>query len=144
MIFETVKLHNIEDLVSVEGFPGLRMQRIPEPVRMKLNPEARLQMCHPACAEIRFVSSHPVVISLSCPHGVGRVEIFYGPFQSPERYEIRRKISEIHIPAPDRMRIYDQSRLSNLSFSPAVCRLLMSGDAMFIHEIKSDRPGNNI
>ncbi|MBC2715917.1 MAG: hypothetical protein HF978_11470 [Desulfobacteraceae bacterium] len=144
MIYEKVELHNIEDLVSVDGFPGLRMQRIPESVRLKLNPDAQIQMCHSACAEIRFESDHPVSIELSCPKGLGIVEVFYGPFQSPERYEIKDDISVIHVPAPDQMTMYDQYKLSNLPFSPKVCRLLMAGDAMYIHGIKgyNCRPPN--
>lgn len=144
MIYETVELHNIEDLVSVCGFPGLRMQRVPESVRVKLNSDAQSQMCHPSCAEIRFVSDHPVSIQLSCPKGLGTVDVFYGPFQSLERYEIKGDISVIHVPVPDQMNLYDPAKLSDLSFAPDVCRLLMAGDAMFIHGISADhcRPPN--
>jgi lysophospholipase L1-like esterase len=144
VIYKKVELHNIEDLVSVEGFTGLRMQRVPESVRVKLNSDAQSQMCHPSCAEIRFVSDHPVSIELSCPKGLGTVDVFYGPFQSLERYEIKRDISVIHVSRPDQMNLYDQSKLSDLSFSPDVCRLLMAGDAMFIHGMQSDncRPPN--
>ena len=85
MIYENVELHNIEDLVSVDGFSGLRMQRIPESVRRKLNPVAQYRMCLPVCAEIRFVSDHPVSIELECPKGTGSVEVFYGTFQSTEK-----------------------------------------------------------
>ncbi|RJP92473.1 MAG: hypothetical protein C4518_07425 [Desulfobacteraceae bacterium] len=138
MVYEKVKLHNIEDLVAVEGFAGLRMQRVPESVRRKLNPEAQLQMCRPACAEIRFVSDHPFSIELSCPKGRGIVEVFYGPFQSQERYEITSDISVIHIPDPNRMTRYDQSKLSSLFLSPKVCRLLMAGEEMYIHDIHGD------
>ncbi len=144
MIYENVELHNIEDLVSVTGFPGIRMQRIPEPVRMKLNSDAQSQMCHPSCAEIRFVSDHPVSIKLSCPKGLGTVDVFYGPFQSLERYEVKQDISVIHVSMPDQMNLYDQAKLSYLAFSPDVCRLLMAGDAMFIHGIADNhcRPPN--
>jgi len=144
VIYENVELHNIEDLVSVEGFSGLRMQRIPESVRLKLNPDAQGRMCHPACAEIRFVSDHPVSIELSCPEGLGTVDVFYGPFQSMERYEIKQDISVIHVSMPDQMNMYDQAKLSDLSFSPDVCRLLMGGDAMFLHGISGNhcRPPN--
>ncbi|MBF0235075.1 MAG: hypothetical protein HQK65_18885 [Desulfamplus sp.] len=136
MIYENVELHNIEDLVSVDGFPGLRMQRVPESVRVKLNSDAQSQMCHPSCSEIRFVSDHPVGIKLSCPKGLGTVDVFYGPFQSLERYEIKQDISVIHVSMPDQMNLYDQTKLSDLSFSPDVCRLLMAGDSMFIHGIQ--------
>jgi lysophospholipase L1-like esterase len=144
VIFKNVELHNIEDLVSVCGLSGLRMQRVPESVRVKLNPVAQSQMCHPSCAEIRFVSDQPVSIKLSCPKGLGTVDVFYGPFQSLERYEIKHDISVIQVSMPDQMKLYDQAKLSDLSFSPDVCRLLMAGDAMFIHGIAGDhcRPPN--
>lgn len=51
MFFEDVELHNIEDLISVKGRPGLRMQRVPESIRIKLNKTAQIQMCQPTCAE---------------------------------------------------------------------------------------------
>ncbi|MFZ5570474.1 MAG: SGNH/GDSL hydrolase family protein [Thermodesulfobacteriota bacterium] len=144
MIYKQVKLHNIEDLVAVIGFPGLRMQRVPEALRLRLNPNAQFQMCRPSCAEIRFVSERPVDISLSCPDGRGMVEVFYGPFQDPECHEIRDEITVIHVEMPNRMTLYDQSKLSNLAFSPKVCRLLMAGDAMFLHDMEGDgcRPPN--
>jgi len=144
MIYKNVELHNIEDLVSVKERSGLRMQRIPESVRIKLNEKAQIQMCHPTCAEIRFVSDHPVRIELSCPEGVGDLEVFYGPFQSRERYAIKRDKTAITIARPDQMNMYDQSKLPHLDFEPDVCRLLMSGDCMFLHGIegKHCRPPN--
>ncbi len=139
MIYENVELHNIEDLVSLEGLPGFRMQRVPESVRVNLNPEAQFRMCRPACAEIRFVCDYPVSIELSCPSGTGSVEVFYGPFQSPEKFVIKDEITVIHISMPNLMNMYDRSKLSGLSFSPDVCRLLMSGDPMFIHGIQGEK-----
>jgi hypothetical protein len=138
VIYENVELHNIEDLVSVEDFSGLRMQRIPESVRIKLNPAAQYRMCRPACAEIRFVSEHPVNIELECPEGTGNVEVFYGTFQSTEKYEIKKGTTIIHVSMPDQMNMYDQSKLSGLAFAPDVCRLLLSGDPMFIHGIQGN------
>ncbi len=136
MFFEDVELHNIEDLISVAGRPGLRMQRVPESVRRKLNDTAQIQMCHPTCAEIRFVSDQPVRIELSCPEGVGDVEVFYGPFQSRERYAIRQDNTVITVTMPDQMNLYDPSKLPHFHFAPDVCRLLMSGDCMFLHGIE--------
>ncbi len=139
MIYDGVELHNIEDLVSVRGCAGLRMQRIPESVRTKLNPEAQAQMCRPSCAEIRFVSHQPVIVELSCPEGTGDIEVFYGPFQSRKRYTVKQDISVIRVEMPDQMNLYDRSKLPDLAFSPDVCRLLMSGDPMFIHSVKGSR-----
>ena len=136
MIFQNAALHNIEDLVSVEGKDGLRMQRIPESVREKLNPDAQFQMCCPSCAEIRFVSDGPVRITLSCPEGTGDIEVFYGPFQSRERYRLKNNRSVIAIERPLQMRRYDRGKMPALHFSPDVCRLLMSGDPMFIHTVE--------
>lgn len=138
MIFQNIELHNIEDLVSVKGVTGLRMQRVPEAVRLKLNPSAQIQMCRPAGAEIRFVSDQPVEIGLSCPDGGGYVEVFYGPFQDTKRYEIACERTVIHIPAPNRMKAYDRNRLSGLCFSPDVCRLMMFGDPVFIHDVREN------
>ena len=136
MFFEDVELHNIEDLISVRGRPGLRMQRVPESIRLTLNETAQVQMCHPTCAEIRFMSHHPVSIKLSCPDGAGDVEVFYGPFQSRERYAIGRDITTITVSMPDQMDLYDPSRLPHLNFAPDVCRLMMAGDCMFLHGVK--------
>jgi hypothetical protein len=136
MFYKDVELHNIEDLISVKGRAGLRMQRVPESVRVKLNEAAQVQMCHPACAEIRFVSHQPVSIELSCPQGIGNAEVFYGPFQSLEQYEIRREKTVIAVNRPDQMDRYDSSRFPDLNFAPEVCRLMLSGDPMFLHGIE--------
>ncbi|MEZ4551585.1 MAG: hypothetical protein R2874_14215 [Desulfobacterales bacterium] len=135
MIFQNAALHNIEDLVSVEGKDGLRMQRIPESVREKLNPDAQFQMCCPSCAEIRFVSDGPVRIILSCPEGTGDIEVFYGPFQSRERYRLENDRSVIAIEKPLQMRRYDRGKMPALHFHRTSAGL-MSGDPIFIHSVE--------
>ncbi|MDP6778054.1 MAG: hypothetical protein QGI83_14955, partial [Candidatus Latescibacteria bacterium] len=90
MILDTVELHNIAEAREVEGLPGLRLQRVPEDVRLCLNPRAQERMLSPAGSEIRFVcDSDEARVTLSCPEGAAEAIPFWGRFQGRERYTIR-------------------------------------------------------
>ena len=56
MIYNNVELHNIEEVRSIQGYDGVRLQRVPEDVRLALNEGAQLRMLQPDSAEIRFVA----------------------------------------------------------------------------------------
>lgn len=47
--------HNVADLVAVPGQPGLRLQRMPEPDRLRLGPPVQSSPLCPTHAEVRWV-----------------------------------------------------------------------------------------
>ena len=81
MIYENMELHNIAELVKVQNQPGLRMQRVPESVRERLEEPAQNKTLNPAGAEIRFVlNGERARIMLSSSDVPGTARLFYGPF----------------------------------------------------------------
>ena len=54
MIYGNVELHNVAELVDLDGL--LRIQRLPESLRLKLNPGAQQRAMRPINTEIRFVA----------------------------------------------------------------------------------------
>lgn len=138
MLYDRVELHNIEALTVVKGRAGLRMQRVPEYVRERVNRWAQVRYCDPACAEIRFVAESPVTITLSCPEGEGNAEVFFGPFQSRERHQISRKPKPITVSMPDTLKTATGLESQPMAFSPKVCRLMLSGSPLFLHKIEGD------
>jgi hypothetical protein len=138
MLYDRVELHNIEALTVVKGRSGLRMQRIPEYVRERVNIWAKVRYCDPACAEIRFVAEGPVTITLSCPEGQGGAEVFFGPFQSRERHQISRKPKKITVNMLNSLRNAKGLESEPLAFAPNVCRLMLSGHPLFLHDIEGE------
>jgi lysophospholipase L1-like esterase len=137
MRYQNVELHNIADVHAIEGLPGLRMQRVPETVRQKLNERAQERMLSPACAEIRGVpGSSPARVTLSCPCGVADAVLFHGPFQSTQRYVLGEAPQTIELAVPDQLHKLDPAWVSRMPYSPAVCRLMLWGDPVHLHGVE--------
>ena len=56
MIYENVELHNVAEVRSIQGRSGVRLQRVPEDVRLALNEGAQMRLLQPDNAEVRFVA----------------------------------------------------------------------------------------
>ena len=54
MIHNDIEFHNVAELVTVDGFEGLRLQRAPESLRPQLNEGAAGVLLSPADCEIRL------------------------------------------------------------------------------------------
>jgi hypothetical protein len=81
MIYGQAELHNVEELVHVEGRPGLLMQRVPEPVRAGLLEKGREQIRRAASIEIRFgTAASEVPVTLASYGGRSSVQVFYGDY----------------------------------------------------------------
>lgn len=138
MIHSNVELHNIAEARSIPEREGVRLQRVPEDVRLKLNPGAQNRMLSPANAEIRFVSEgHDVRITLSSEDATSMV-VFYGAFQSNERYTITRETTTIELTRPDRLRLLPPDFSEEMPFSHHVCRLMFAGGPLYFHGIEGD------
>ncbi len=105
MIHDNVEFHNVAELREVEGRDGLRVQRVPEDVRLCLNTGAQERMLSPAGSEIRFVSAgNKVNVTLSSPGGSAEVIPFFGPFQGKERFQIGKEPKTLELTYPDRLK----------------------------------------
>lgn len=86
MIHKQAELHNVEELVRVEGRPGLLMQRVPESVRAGLLEKGREQIRRAALLEIRFgLETGTASITLASFGGVSQVKVFYGDYEVESR-----------------------------------------------------------
>jgi len=137
MIHDQVELHNIAELVTVPGRPGLRCQRVPEAVRQHLNPKAQVRTLQPANCEIRFVSDGDTArVTLSCPEGTAEVIPFFGGFQSRERLAIGPEPRRLDLAYPPRLRALVPEVADDMAFHPRVWRLTVRGDGLHWHGIE--------
>lgn len=150
MQFENAQFHNIAELAEVPGRKGLRLQRVPEEVRLNLEEPARNKTLNPTCAEIRFVlvgESARVVLSSS--EGEAQVRLFYGPFDSKQSFTIGTEPTELEVRLDeawkDRFESLPEWMAEESLFHPRVCRLLLFKGIVWYHGIQGDvrppRPG---
>lgn len=126
MIYQDVELHNVAEAYPVRG--GVLLQRVPEAVRVQLNPGAQMRVRQPDNAEIRFLcDGGPVRVTLSSL-GTTDVTLFYGSFDGRQRYTIGDRETTIEIPPPSpRLAALDPALRQKLHFAPAVRRLILGG-----------------
>jgi lysophospholipase L1-like esterase len=139
MIYENVELHNIEEVHTLSN-GGLRLQRVPEPVRLALNEGAQVRMLQPDGGEIRFLADGPVRVTLSS-EGESRVTVFHGLFDGRSRYVIGPEPQTIEIHVPETLFELRSDRYPEMSFAPQVYRLLLGGpqrEPLMIHGIEGD------
>jgi hypothetical protein len=140
MLHNGVELHNVAEVREIPGLSGVRLQRVPERVRVCLE-AAQQAMLSPACCEIRFVTDDEVTteVVLSCPEGEAQAVVFYGPFQvgDPYSYTIRAEPQTISLTMPDRLRLLDRPRYcGDLAFSPNARRLVLAGSPVHLHSVE--------
>jgi lysophospholipase L1-like esterase len=140
---DNVQLHNIAQARPIPGHAGLRLQRVPEQVRLALNEKAQQRMLSPACAEIRFVAAEPVRLTLSSKETTD-VLPFFGLFQSRQRYAIGPEPQTIELALPERLALLDLAFCAEMPFSPRVVRLLLAGGPLYVHSVEGEglRPPN--
>jgi len=142
MILGAVDLHNTAEVQEVAGRAGVRLQRVPEAVRLKLNPGAQQRMLDPAGAEIRFaLQDEQACVTLSNPEGRSKATVFFGPFFLNAQYEIGAAPQRIELATPPRLKDLPEDLAAQLAFSPRVCRVALRGGPLFFHGVEgSVRP----
>lgn len=140
MIYQNVDLHGIAELHEIEGHDGLRMQRVPEATRAKLDEPAQSKVLAPGGAEIRFViaSGEKVSVTLSSSEGAGNATLFFGPFHAKEQFNIGKTPKTIEVAYPPQTLALSDDRAASQGFSPRVCRLVLRGGNQHIHSIEGD------
>ena len=139
MILGEVELHNVAEVREIPGLPGKRLLRVPEDVRVCLNPRAQQRMLSPAGSEIRFASGGDrVAVTVSCPEASAEVIPFWGPFQGRQRFAIGREPKTLVLTYPERLAGLDPDAAAGLSFSPRVWRLTLRGEGLHYHGIRGE------
>jgi len=142
MQYENVILHNTEEANEVEGRDGLRLQRVPESVRVELNPSAQEKMLNPDNAEIRFrLRSGPVKLTLSSEGHTDAVVLF-GQFQANGEFvRLTDQKQTIEITLPERLAQLDPQHCEGMTFNPRVCRIVfgrLANSPVYIHSVQGD------
>jgi len=137
MLYQNVELHNIEEVTAIPGSDGVRLQRVPERVRVELNEKAQERMLAPACSEIRFVCDGPAKVTLSSLETTQAV-VFYGAFQIKEGVTIGREPKTITLDLPERLGQVDWSQQPAMPFSPNVYRLMFWGGPLVFHSVEGE------
>ena len=143
LIHSNVQFHNTSELVQVDGLPGLRLQRVPEQVRAKLNEQCQQRMQAPNGCEIRFVSQgKEVEVTLSSIAGPTDMIVFWGDFQDVERHTISAEPTTIKLTLPERIEQLKPGVVTSSAFPPHVWRLTMMGKdkhaLLHFHQIKGE------
>ncbi len=137
MIYQNVELHNVGEVTGVAGGEGVRLQRVPESVRLGLEAPAQQQVLSPACCEIRFVCEGTAKVTLSSEGGT-QVCLFFGDFQHPQKFNVGSEPQTIEI-APHGRVLEAIGRLpGKLAFSPRVRRLILAGSPVRFHSAEGD------
>ena len=142
MYHDNIEFHNTAELRETADSAGLRLQRVPEEVRVYLSERGKTRMLSPACGEIRFVSEGDRVrITLSASEGGAQVIPFWGLFQGKERYVIGEDPVTVELTYPERLQ---NMKPRAMSFSQKVWRLVTYGDVLYYHGIEGAglRPPN--
>ena len=140
MIHANVEFHNVADLRPTLDRIALRLQRVPEAVRLTLNEAAQMRMLQPDTCEIRFRADGPCRVTLSS-EGETRVTVFYGLFDGRQRFVIGDRPQTIELNMPELLRQLDPSHYRNSPFSPHLYRLIFGGpqrDPILFHGIEGE------
>ncbi|HPP12982.1 MAG TPA: SGNH/GDSL hydrolase family protein, partial [bacterium] len=142
MIFENVELHNVAEVTRCDGQSGVRLQRVPEEVRLKLNAAAQMRMLQPDGAEIRFLFDGPACRVTLSSEDQTRVTVFHGPFDGRQRFLIGKEARTIEISQPVFLDQLDGKYTEKMFFSPRVVRLILGGPQrapVWFHGIQGEK-----
>lgn len=142
MIYNGLDLHGISEVIPCED--GVRMRRVPKETYDGLNPKAQEMAERNVGAEIRFVPTGDVKITLSTLNEdeYNTIYVYYGSFQSGWE---TASYTVTHTPKEFTFR--QSSRLSELAvmseegrapFAPVIVRLLLGSAPLVIHKVEGD------
>ena len=125
MNFQDVELYNVAELLIPEDGVGKNITRIPNSLRVILNPAAETNALCAAGCEIRFnLEGKSAKITLSC-EGIGIAEVFQGDFQI-SWHSIGMKPTEITVSLPDNLSFLDKvTKEKGLPFDPHLTRVIL-------------------
>ena len=138
MIHGSVELHNVAELRDMED-GGVRFQRVPEDVRLGLNEHAQERMLDVVGSEIRFVIENgSATVDLHAVSAETCAQVFYGDFQSGRIEMIGPERKSLTIEPPAWFMSLDPEQLGRLSFSPRVCRVVLSKGCLCFHGVEGE------
>lgn len=140
MLHENVELHNIDDAAPEEGQDGLRLQRVPESLRQKINPGARQRSAWPYSSEIRLAfSSDTASVTLSSDARMDCM-VYQGPFLA-EALIIGEEPQSVILRPAERVALLAEEHRRRLNFSTDIFRLQFGGrrrGRVYLHGIRGE------
>lgn len=129
MIHDGLEFHNVAELRSVANSDGLRLQRVPESVRLQLNEGTAGTMLSPANCEIRFriadgTESVTIRLSSECP---ATIYSYHGPFQW-QSWALTTEPKDIKITRPKMLARLTPEDDLQVQYDPELVRLCFGGD----------------
>ena len=146
MRYHDVTLHGIEEAVPQPG-GSVRLQRVPEQVRARLEQPAREKTLFAAGAEIRFVLRGPAARLTLSAEGMQEFQptarVFFGPLAGrPHVYPIGTEATTIDIGIGDDQRPAYESIPEDLAtampFHPRVVRVVLFRGIFRLHDVQGD------
>lgn len=137
MIHDDLEFHNIAELNAVDGFAGLRMQRVPESVRCQLSDGAAGVLLSPADCEVRFRLADgcdSATIRLSSESRT-TVYIYHGPFQGA-KFELDTEPRDLKIAPHARIGQLMALGYTEAGYDPRLIRVCFGGpypEPVFYH-----------
>lgn len=125
MIYDDVELYNVAEVLSSEDGNGKLLSRIPNKLRLTLNPNAKMRALYTAGCEIRFnLEGNSTRIVLSCENP-SIAEVFQGSFLI-SWHIVGKEPTEIRISLPQNIRFLDKiTREENLPFDAYLTRVVL-------------------
>lgn len=137
MLYENVELHNIDGIVKAEDRDAVRIQRIPEDLRQKINPGAQQRSLWPYSSEIRLAfDGDEASVTLSSDATADCV-VYEGPFRA-DTLVIGSKPQTIKLRRGDRVALLDEKHKKSLLYSTNIFRLQFGGrnkGHIYLHNI---------
>ncbi len=121
------ELHNVVEILKPGNENELTPSRIPDSLRVTLNPNAQDRATATPGCELRFnMESERVSVTLRCPEKAALAEVWYGPFaaggqvvtEAPTTIEIEKPSAQAEL--LDRV-----ARENSLAFDPALVRVIL-------------------
>jgi lysophospholipase L1-like esterase len=125
MIHRNVELYNVAELLLTENGVGKYVTRIPNNLRVTLNPAAETTALQSAGCEVRFnIEDKSAKITLSCD-GLGIAEVFQGNFHV-SWHCIVSKPTEVTMSLPDNISFLEKvAKQKGLTFDPRLTRVIL-------------------
>ena len=137
MLHDGLEFYNIAELRTVDTFEGLRLQRVPEEIRLQLNEGTAGTMLSPAGGEIRFriaEGKDSVTIRLSAESPT-MVYVYHGPFQG-DVWELNTVPKDIKVGTPKRLAQLTMEDFPQINYDFGLVRLCFGGaypEPVFYH-----------
>jgi lysophospholipase L1-like esterase len=152
MLHGPLAFHNVDELESIPGLSGVRLQRLPAAIRARLGFKAhtrgRFYSERAAGCEIRFVAEGPFVrVTLSAVEAEATAFVFRGDFAHSRHHLKAGAATTLFLEDPPFFAQVEPSALRTRRFAPVVWRIAFNHDAIvhyhgveaFAHALRAPR-----